>query len=118
MTVSLRLMSREQMHALEESQLHEVLCRRFHAQVVSVLAPISGVYERDPNVSLVEVQKLVADRLRSIEGLVDEIDDAIAAGGLSLVEPELWLALGCWVVDNQLDARPRWDPSRRPKAGG
>jgi hypothetical protein len=115
MTVSLRLLSRDQMNALEESQLHEVLCRKYHKQVVAVLSPLSAVYAGDPKTSLGEVQRLVAERLRSIEGLDDEIDDAVAAGGLSLGEPELWLALACWVVENQLAARPSWDPSRRPK---
>ncbi len=114
MTVALRLLSRDQMNALHECQLHEVLCRDYHHQVVTVLSPLDAVYVGDPNVSLDEVQRLVRDRLRSIPGLEDNVIDAVAAGGLSLREPELWLALACWVVENQLDGRPDWNPTKRP----
>jgi hypothetical protein len=115
MTVSLRLLSRDQLNALDESQLHALLCSKYHQRVVAVLAPLSAVYAGDPKVSLGEVQRVVAERLRSIEGLEAEVSNAGAAGGLSLREPELWLALACWVVENQLAARPSWDPSSRPK---
>jgi hypothetical protein len=115
MTLPLRLLSRDQLRALRESQLHVVLCRRYHEEVVSVLGPLSQVYASDPNVPLIEVQSLVADRLRSIEGLENEVSNAFAAGGLSLREPELWLALAIWIVENQLDTRPNWDPSKRPR---
>jgi hypothetical protein len=115
MTVSLRLLSRDQLNALDESQLHALLCNKYHRRVVAVLSPFSAVYADDPKVSLDEVQRWVAERLRSIKGLENEVSNAFAAGGLSLREPELWLALASWVVENQLDARPAWDPSRRPK---
>jgi hypothetical protein len=115
MSVALRLLSRDQMTALQESQLHVLLCSDYHEQVLALLAPVDALYAGDANVSLEEVQRLVRDRLRAIDGLTDKIIDAVAAGGLSLREPELWAALACWVVENQLAARPSWDPSRRPK---
>lgn len=115
MTVTLRLLSRDQINALDECQLHEVLCREYHKQVVAALSPADTLYVGDSNVSLDEVQRLVRDRLRSIGGLEDKVSDAVAAGGLSLREPELWLALACWVVENQLNGRPGWDPAKPPK---
>jgi hypothetical protein len=115
MTVPLRLLSRGQMKALEESQLHKVLCQKHQERVVEVLTPFSALYADDPKVSLDVVQRWVAERLQSIDGLDSEVIDAVAAGGLSLGAPELWLALGCWVVENQLIEQPSWDPSRRPK---
>jgi hypothetical protein len=116
MTVALRLLSRDQINALRECQLHEVLCRDYHEQVVAALSPLDAVYVGDSYVCLDEVQRLVLDRLRSISGLEDKIIDAVEAGGLnrSIREPELWLALACWVVENQLDGRPDWNPTKRP----
>ncbi|HYB23669.1 MAG TPA: hypothetical protein VED41_07720 [Solirubrobacteraceae bacterium] len=115
MTVALRLLSRDQLNALDESQLHKLLCNRYHARVVTVLSPLAALYAGDPKVSLGEVQRVVAERLRSIEGLEAEVSNASAAGGLSIREKELWAALACWVVENQLDARLHWNPGRRPK---
>jgi hypothetical protein len=115
MTVALRLLSRDQLNALNESQLHKLLCNKYHQHVVAALSPLATLYEGDPKVSLGVVQGVVAERLRSIDGLEAEVSNADASGGLSLREGELWVALACWVVENQLDARLNWNPGKRPK---
>jgi hypothetical protein len=114
-TVPLRLLSRDQLRGLRESQLHELLCRRFADDVVAATRTLDAVYATDGDVPLADVQSVVVARLKSIRGLEDEVSKAVDTGGLSVGEPVLWAALATWVIERQLAGGPQWDPTCRPE---
>src|SRR4051794_23601097 len=79
--VRLRLITRSQLRALAESDLHDAMLRRaVRTQVEAELGAIAEILGSESDCFLDEVVRMLALRLRAIEQLANEVRDAVGYG--------------------------------------
>ncbi|HSZ14406.1 MAG TPA: hypothetical protein VK790_10275 [Solirubrobacteraceae bacterium] len=108
MSRRIRIPSERQLKVIDDNGLHKALVSDHHDEVRRALEGVAhgvpgGVLHLDLAVST------LAELLRTQHGIRALVTDVVALGAAPMSEKELFAALSCWIIDNQIGRGFDWD---------